>query len=365
VDEEFMLVDFRELVAEGPESQGIIVGTVRDAITNDPISQVTVQLRNTEDTSMGTTTSTDQGRFEFSTSEGSEYSILLSKEGYLSDTYSNIEVVNNETTFLEPVLQIDEEYSGIGSVSGRIFNALDGEPVQGVDIILRKGINERSGTVLSSTRTNWLGEYSFMSLEAGNYTAEISGNGYVTNYFTLVSIGGINNDEQNGVVTPEIGDDNYRIVLTWGESPRDLDSHLTGPINSGERFHVFYANKNSSPYANLDLDDVTSFGPETVTITEQIPGTYRYSVHNYTDRTSNSSDRLSKSDAIVRVFKGDQLVRTFSVPQDTDGTLWTVFELENNTINSINTLGFETDPREVFKTNSQHNSIVFNLPQKN
>jgi hypothetical protein len=72
------------------------------------------------------------------------------------------------------------------------------------------------------------------------------------------------------------------ITLTWGAAPSDLDSHLKGPNNT----HVNWTSLGSltaAPFARLDVDDVTSFGPEVVTITRMAPGTYRYFVHNFSE----------------------------------------------------------------------------------
>lgn len=73
--------------------------------------------------------------------------------------------------------------------------------------------------------------------------------------------------------------------LTWGETPSDVDSHLYTPSGS----HVFYGNQGSltaAPFANLDVDDVTSFGPEIVTINRLMAGTYTYGLHNFSGETS-------------------------------------------------------------------------------
>ena len=63
----------------------------------------------------------------------------------------------------------------------------------------------------------------------------------------------------DSVLTETLDDDEYRVILTWGSSPSDLDSHLEGP-----GYHVFYSNK-TGKNAELDVDDTTSYGPETVT----------------------------------------------------------------------------------------------------
>ena len=70
------------------------------------------------------------------------------------------------------------------------------------------------------------------------------------------------------------------VKLTWGAKPEDVDSHLLAPDGS----HVYFSAPGdlaAAPYANLDVDDTDSFGPEVVTITRLMQGTYRYAVHNY------------------------------------------------------------------------------------
>jgi Carboxypeptidase regulatory-like domain len=68
--------------------------------------------------------------------------------------------------------------------------------------------------------------------------------------------------------------------LTWGASPTDIDSHLRTPDGS----HVFYSSKGSlttGPFASLDVDDVTGFGPEVTTIRRPRVGIYRFYLHNF------------------------------------------------------------------------------------
>lgn len=71
----------------------------------------------------------------------------------------------------------------------------------------------------------------------------------------------------------------------WGASPSDLDSHLFTP--NGD--HVYFGAKGALtglPFVNLDVDDITSFGPEVVTLTRVMQGTYVYAVHNYSGTQS-------------------------------------------------------------------------------
>ena len=120
--------------------------------------------------------------------------------------------------------------------------------------------------------------------------------------------------------------DGMRIVLSWGSSPEDLDSHL-----SYEGGYVCYYQKDASQ-ANLDVDDTDSYGPETITITKKIQGKkYVYAVHNFSDKDNGNNNRLSTiSRAKVYVYIGNTLVRTFTPPVNTKGTVWIPFLIDEN-----------------------------------
>ena len=153
--------------------------------------------------------------------------------------------------------------------------------------------------------------------------------------------------------------DSIRIVLTWGETPFDLDSHLVGPgIDGKERFHTafyqrtYYANgkydSNSGKcVADLDYDDTTSYGPEVTTIHILTPGEYYFFVHDYSNGPSATSTEMAHSGATVKVYRGSSAtpINTFNVDPSSSGTYWNVFKLtigsggtiEDITIDSINT----------------------------
>jgi uncharacterized protein YfaP (DUF2135 family) len=120
--------------------------------------------------------------------------------------------------------------------------------------------------------------------------------------------------------------DGMRIVLNWGDKPSDLDSHLVHPST-----HVYFSKKQGD-LANLDVDDTTSFGPETVTLEKKKPGVkYLYAVHNYTEGEKLGSVTLSNvSQAKVFVYVGSSLVRTFTPPRGKAGTVWVVFGIGDN-----------------------------------
>ena len=160
---------------------------------------------------------------------------------------------------------------------------------------------------------------------------------------------------QNAVISPITSEGVYRIVLSWSSLPYDLDSHLTGPLPeslqesaNGEngRFHMYYpyaeANEGSlfPEYVALDLDNTDivdlPYVPETTTIRQMLNGTYRYSVHDFSNSGDETSTDLSSSNAKVEVFKGSTLIQTYHVPSNIAGTIWNVFELSGDQLTPLN-----------------------------
>ncbi|KAB1855084.1 tetratricopeptide repeat protein [Acinetobacter tandoii] len=130
-------------------------------------------------------------------------------------------------------------------------------------------------------------------------------------------------DGMTYALSPVLKDLNsMRIVLNWGQSPLDLDSHL-----SYRNQHVYWDNKQGQD-ANLDVDDTDAYGPETVTIDKRLDGQYYvYSVHDYSDRAQPNTTNLSNSQAKVMVYAGESLIRSYYIPTGLTGNLWTVFRI--------------------------------------
>jgi len=107
--------------------------------------------------------------------------------------------------------------------------------------------------------------------------------------------------------------------LTWGALPRDLDSHLFAPDGT----HVFYGNTGSltaAPFANLDVDDTSSFGPEVTTLTKLMVGTYKYSIYNFSGFASGS---ITAAGARVELSVQGRAVELFVPPAgETSATRW-------------------------------------------
>ena len=281
------------------------------------------------------------------------YEILFEKDGYIP-IRNEVIIVSGGTIHNTSMEIISNEYVGTGTANGQIINALNAAPVGGgIELTVKKGINASGGEVIAVTQTDQEGRYS-LTLPAGNYTVLLhdgqNQKRYRDDRFYIKVLGNMTLDGQDGEMIPVLDEDEIRVVLTWGASPRDLDSHMTGPATDGGRFHVFYSNKNyrenGTKKVGLDVDDTTSYGPETITIYNPSPGVYRYAVHDYTNRGSSISDRLANSGAYVRVYKsGNDEVRAFHVPSE-PGTVWNVFDYNSETgeITAVNTMEYQSNP---------------------
>ncbi len=151
------------------------------------------------------------------------------------------------------------------TIAGTITDATTGVAIDGTITATLK--NYSTGATVSTATVASDGSFTLTGVTAGAYTFEVSVTGYTT-YTTNLCISG---SDQTVAATPSLsptlGAGEVRVVLTWGEYPSDLDSHMTGPMSS-DRFHVYYGDEDSTDsLVNLDVDDVTSYGPETVTIT--------------------------------------------------------------------------------------------------
>ncbi len=240
-------------------------------------------------------------------------------------------LLNNWAAF---VIERDNPICGDddGSLSGRIVDATNGAAIEGVTVTL-------SGTAQRTTATGSDGTYSFADLPAGPYAVTAEKDDYITE-MREASVAG-SPVVVNIVMSPTIHGSQYRIVLTWGTTPRDLDSHLW----VGDDYHVYYSTPGSSsspPYAELDRDHTDGEGPETITI-HQLTGPYKYAVHNFTGTPS-----LTASNAIVRVYTGSQLVRTFTVPTSGSGLWWYVFDMSPSGAITSRDYLTDTPPGEAF-----------------
>jgi len=224
-----------------------------------------------------------------------------------------------------------------GSISGTVTNATNGQPISGATV---KAL--QNGDVLTTATSDTSGNYTIPELPGGTYSLEAQAPGFLRSTRDNVEVVTGQNTQVNFSLSPLLSAGELRLVLTWGASPSDLDSHLWLPAETP--YHVAYFRRGSldaCPFAELDVDDSTSFGPETITIKQRFPGTYVYAVHQF---SSNGS--LTTSQAQVQVFDSTGLIATVNVPTQGTGRWWKVLTLDGATggITEINQIGDGPSP---------------------
>nr|WP_314985969.1 zinc-ribbon domain-containing protein [uncultured Stomatobaculum sp.] len=223
---------------------------------------------------------------------------------------------------LGDALHYNESGSGMRTVFASVIN-------------VRAGINNRTGRIVSTAQTDGSGVAN-VKLRPGVYTVELVADGYETVYDTLVARSD-GETEREFFAAPTVGSGQVSIVLTWGAVPADLDSHLFTQ-RGAESSHVWFGGKVDSFGNDLDVDDVSSYGPETVTIKQfSAQDYYKYCVVDFTNSVYNNfqSYELSNSGATVQVYTDQGLAATYHVPTNRPGVVWEIFEIRNGRITPI------------------------------
>ncbi len=320
-------------VSSAPTAPGTLSGFVFDAVSGGALSGASVTVFSGSQT-VATATTSGNGNFTTAQLPAGNYSVTITATGYTTVIITTVTLNGNTQA---PAAPLVPQSTQLGSIAGIVFDATNNQPLTPtVTLELRVGVNTTTGTPIQTVTTSQGSSYSFTNVAAGTYTLVAKAAGYADATKTGISVGGSTTSNQNIFISPVGVAGNVRIVLTWRASPRDLDSYLTGPDSGGGRFLVAYfsqGNCTRRPYACLDVDVTSGNGPETITITQQLPGTYRYAVHNY-----SGSPNIDVSGARVDVYINNALAQSFSVPQG-NGRYWTVFELDGTIITPINTIG--------------------------
>lgn len=212
-----------------------------------------------------------------------------------------------------------QSYSTV-NVSGCVANAA-GARVAGASVVA-DGIDYSGSTVVTTDA-------------GGNFVLPVRQGGRVA--VTGLSVAGLTNTAPLGPYTADtsvadclaLGQAGAGVTmkLTWGAAPRDLDAHLYAPDGS----RVYFAargNLTSTPFAKLDVDDLSAFGPEVITVARLMVGTYKYAVNNY---SGQSSARIGASGARVELNVPGRAVELFAPPStgETSSTnWWNLFEFD-------------------------------------
>lgn len=360
ISKSFVVNGSRQTVILSPLSQdGNIAGHVRSSENGGNIADANVKI--SQDKLTITSVKTDRdGNFSCPVPDG-EFLIEITKDGYIPfSSYERIE--NGQPTYMQEIEMIPG--GGMGGFRGTITDAVTGEAVEGVKLQLKSGWNNENGEIIKELKTGSNGKFRYgtrtlanivLGIPCGNYTLTAIKEGYQRMSFNIIVRPGEDNSnpEQNAAISSDFsgegdGSDLYRIVLTWGENPEDLDSHVVGTLSNGNSFHTYFRDMSAYDSSNdilicaLDRDDIDSYGPETITLNAVGNKPYYYYIYHYAGAGS-----INTSSAQIKVYHGTDPVRTFNVPTGVgSGLYWNVFAIVdgklivNNTIDSDSILDY-------------------------
>ena len=206
------------------------------------------------------------------------------------------------------------------TVDGTVRNALNNQVVPNVSVRINSG---------ATVTTDAQGRFTVTNVLIGDAIVTASATGFInySNTFTLAATAA---NTISFAMSPTIASGStMRLVLNWGSAPRDLDSHLETPVISGTTHHVYFGNRGSlffAPFASLDVDVTSGFGPETITITNFSAGTYHYYVHNW-----SGTPALAGCGATAQLYGSAGLIAAVQVPDTGVGDYWYVARIDGAT----------------------------------
>lgn len=209
------------------------------------------------------------------------------------------------------------------------------KPLSGAGIMIRRGINNRTGVVMQTGALDDNGTAT-VALTSGSYTAEITKGGYETLYLSVV----IRLDHQYavGFAMPDVDSDTFRIAVSWESAPLDLNSMAI-----------------SSNRARILKSSVDSLGlttAECVTIDNAGEDDYRFYVTDFGSITSGDlmSYNMTGSGACVDVYTSEGLIGKYHVPVANAGVIWEAFEIHNKTLLPVNSYYYSVEDDDLWKT---------------
>jgi len=216
------------------------------------------------------------------------------------------------------------EIEGFSEMEGKLIlsfkDAVNCEPIKGATVVLgvdRFETNHLGYIELSMAPfENTMDKHILLSVEKSDYIHLKTD--------LIVSAGTVIN--KRFALSHALPPEKVRFVLQWDELPKDLDLHLK---SSG--FHVSFRDKKYIPnQAKLDRDEMSGFGPETITLDKVLVGEeYNLWVDNYSGAPS------FQGKARVDVYSGNQLFRSIQLASSSHKAMH-VLTVKNGGIEILN-----------------------------
>lgn len=303
----------------------LIAGYVLDEY-DQMLVDVEVKLYSADDMAEVSRTTTDGDGFytmSIPVNDDKEYVLSAWKNDFDEVKVYGITARSGSGTYFVPAPRLT--YAADGAEYNEqivVRDSLDNNlPIADASIRLRAGINCREGDVVASSVLDATGAAMF-TLQAGNYTAEVSKGGYENSFFNvLIAMG---KTATVGFAVKDISEDNLQVILAWDTTPLDLDSRLIG-VGAAEILRP-------------SQDSAGALMTETIELPSVSGDNYRYYVSDYSDCTGGdaNSGNMTSSGARVYVYSNEGLVALYNVPMGHLGVVWEPLMIRNGRVLPVN-----------------------------
>lgn len=300
-------------------------GYVQDENNCPPPEAVNVELVDSNGKTIDETVTDGDGYYEFTVKPGdTEYNINFSCREDVNQTsvYGIKAPKGTKNIDVETVYLTYSVYDTVYPISIFVKDADNSSAaLTSADVKFRYGYNNRDGEVCLVGVLGEAGEI-MPQLRSGNYTVEVSKDGYETCYTSI----NVKADHNAFVIyaVKELKENSVKCVLSYETTPLDLDI---------KAFDTFGRNIYKS-----ENDSVGITMAETISIENLDNGNYTFYCSDYTDIASTDlmSYNLSMSGAKMYVYTSDGLQEVYAVPAGHAGVVWRPFEVRNHKIITIN-----------------------------
>lgn len=303
---------------------------------NVPVSNASVAvIASADDTVLYTTTTGNDGAYHLYTLlDGTDCYVQVYAEGYVPAYVYDVRLDETLSGNGFSYLYLAKEGAGETEVQFYLYNAVDltvgadTAQLSSGQVTIRSGWNVKNGG--SVTEGTMDGNTYTAQLQPGAYTAEFRLDGYMTTYenFAVTGEGCV----VKGYTVPAITDNSEKAVLCW-DSDIDLDMVLYTPERSayGDMNYIS-ARQSLDDYQDFLIADGTDTRCEVMNIGNQLIGTYKLYVNDYTSFVNGTydSDALANSHARIYIYSKEGLVAVYYVDFSQPGVVWSVCERGNS-----------------------------------
>lgn len=155
---------------------GSISGTINDPGGN-PVEGVLVKILNNNHDPLYHTLTNENGYYSISAiAPGSEYHLVIVKEGYLINVVTVFSIVAGQTIDIDATITPDPS-AQLSTITGHLYDTND-VPLEGVLCTLLK-LDGGEEIPVGITSTNEYGQLVFVDVELGNYIGRATKQGYI------------------------------------------------------------------------------------------------------------------------------------------------------------------------------------------